>query len=86
MNRLAISTVHGIFVLQFVLCIVGFIDYKLLADIYFLIHPMAVTGVEGGFQVDDFKVVFDEQLSVVILPDWLEVQLPNADLPQIVSI
>ncbi|KAK7487678.1 hypothetical protein BaRGS_00021097 [Batillaria attramentaria] len=39
-------------------------------------------GVEGGFQVDDKKFVFEEQTAVVVLPQWHEISLPNPDLPE----
>ena len=45
----------------------------------------ACAGVEGGFQVDEKKFVFEEELSVVVLPQWHEVKLPNLDLPEVVS-
>ena len=39
-------------------------------------------GVEGGFQVDDKKFVFEEELSVVLLPQWYQITFPNIDLPE----
>ena len=42
-------------------------------------------GVEGGFQVDEKKFVFEEELAVVMLPQWYEVKLPNIELPEVVS-
>ena len=50
-----------------------------------IIHWCVCTGVEGGFQVDEKKFVFEEELSVVVLPQWHEVKLPNLDLPEVVS-
>ncbi|KAL8584111.1 hypothetical protein ACOMHN_011726 [Nucella lapillus] len=43
-------------------------------------------GVEGGFQVEDKKYVFEEQLGVVMLPGLMEVPLPNIDLPEVVQL
>ncbi|XP_041377545.1 LOW QUALITY PROTEIN: ubiquitin carboxyl-terminal hydrolase 5-like [Gigantopelta aegis] len=43
-------------------------------------------GVEGGFQVDEKKFKFEEQTSVVVLPDFVEVPLPNQDIPDIVQL
>nr|KAG5700196.1 hypothetical protein BaRGS_011039 [Batillaria attramentaria] len=43
-------------------------------------------GVEGGFQVDDKKFVFEEQTAVVVLPQWHEISLPNPDLPEQVQL
>ena len=43
------------------------------------------TGVEGGFQTDDKKFTFEENNSVVVLPDWKIFPLPDPELPQIVS-
>ena len=42
-------------------------------------------GVEGGFQMDEKKFVFEEQLAVVVLPQWHEIKMPNVDLPEVVS-
>ena len=43
-------------------------------------------GTEDGFSGDakDFQV--EELTSLVILPDWDEVDLPNPDLPEIVQV
>ena len=43
-------------------------------------------GTEDGFSADakDFQV--EELTSLVILPDWDEVDLPNPDLPEIVQV
>jgi hypothetical protein len=43
-----------------------------------------LTGVEGGFQVDEKKFVFEEELKVVILPQWYEIKFPSPDLPELV--
>lgn len=43
-------------------------------------------GVEGGFQVDEKKFVFEEQTAVVLLPQWHEIPLPNPDLPEVVQL
>ncbi|XP_076451842.1 ubiquitin carboxyl-terminal hydrolase 5-like [Babylonia areolata] len=43
-------------------------------------------GVEGGFQVEDKKFVFEEELRIVMLPDWQDIQLPNIDLPEVVQL
>ncbi|XP_052081738.1 ubiquitin carboxyl-terminal hydrolase 5-like [Mytilus californianus] len=43
-------------------------------------------GVEGGFSVDDKQYEFEETHSVVVLPDWTVVPLPNQDIPDMVQI
>lgn len=43
-------------------------------------------GVEGGFQTDDKKFLFEEHNSVVVLPDWKIFPLPDPELPEIVSL
>lgn len=43
-------------------------------------------GVEGGFQTDDKKFEFEEVTSIVILPQWLEVPFPDAQLPDEVGL
>ena len=40
-----------------------------------------ITGVDGGFDVDEKKYEYEDINSVVILPDWTVINLPNADLP-----
>ena len=42
-------------------------------------------GVEGGFDTDEKKYEVEEINSVVVLPDWTEITLPNPDLPGEVS-
>ena len=42
-------------------------------------------GVEGGFQTDEKKFTFEENNSVVVLPDWKIFPLPDPELPQIVG-
>ena len=43
-------------------------------------------GVEGGFNVDDKQFEFEETYSVVVLPDWTVIPLPNQDIPDMVQI
>ncbi|XP_046375139.2 ubiquitin carboxyl-terminal hydrolase 5-like [Haliotis rufescens] len=43
-------------------------------------------GVEGGFQVDEKKFRFEETTSVVVMPNHLEIAVPNPDLPDAVQI
>ncbi|KAK6177619.1 hypothetical protein SNE40_015681 [Patella caerulea] len=43
-------------------------------------------GVEGGFQVDDKSFKFEEETSIVVLPDWTVIPLPNRDLPDMVQL
>ena len=38
-------------------------------------------GVEGGFDLDDRKYEIEEINSIVVMPDWTEIPLPNSDLP-----
>ena len=39
------------------------------------------TGVEGGFETDEKKYEVEEINSIVVLPEWTEITLPNPDLP-----
>lgn len=41
-------------------------------------------GIEGGFDVKDNRPQFDEVTSVVVLPQFAVISLPNPDLPEIV--
>ena len=43
-------------------------------------------GVEGGFDGGVEKVEFEEQLSVVVMPERASISLPNDQLPQKVSV
>lgn len=43
-------------------------------------------GLEGGFNPDEKKYVFEEQNSVVVLPEWTVIPLDTPDLPDIVQI
>ncbi|XP_013417871.1 ubiquitin carboxyl-terminal hydrolase 5 [Lingula anatina] len=43
-------------------------------------------GVEGGFAVDEKKYDFEEHNSVVVLPDWTKIPLPNTEIPDMVSL
>ncbi|XP_053379534.1 ubiquitin carboxyl-terminal hydrolase 5-like [Mercenaria mercenaria] len=43
-------------------------------------------GLEGGFQTDEMKFVFEENNSVVVLPDWKVFPLPDPELPEIVQM
>ncbi|XP_055958187.1 ubiquitin carboxyl-terminal hydrolase 5 [Patella vulgata] len=43
-------------------------------------------GVEGGFQVDDKSFRFEEETSIVVLPDWTIIPLTNTDLPDMVQL
>ncbi len=38
-------------------------------------------GVEGGFDVDNKKFEYEEHHSVVVLPDWIIIPLPDTALP-----
>ena len=38
-------------------------------------------GLEGGFSSGEPKFEYDEQWSIVILPDFVSIPLPNASLP-----
>jgi len=43
-------------------------------------------GTEDGFSSDAKEFQVEEQMSLLILPDWDEVPLPNPDLPEIVQM
>uniref|UniRef100_T1J4C8 Ubiquitin carboxyl-terminal hydrolase n=1 Tax=Strigamia maritima TaxID=126957 RepID=T1J4C8_STRMM len=50
------------------------------------ITRMAI-GVEGGFDIDTGKKFeYDERCNVVILPDFVQIALPNPNLPEVVLI
>ena len=42
--------------------------------------------MEGGFDVDDKKYEFEDQNSIVLLPDWTVFPLTDPNLPGAVSI
>lgn len=37
--------------------------------------------MEGGFDVTDTGIDVEERLSIVVLPGWSEISLPNTNLP-----
>ena len=43
-------------------------------------------GTEDGFSTDAKEFQVEEVTSLVVLPDWDEVSLPNPDLPEIVQV
>ena len=43
-------------------------------------------GVEGGFNPDEKQYEFDEKTSIVILPSWSAIPLPEPSLPEVVQI
>ena len=45
---------------------------------------LSVTGVEGGFNVDDKQFEFEETHSIVVLPEWTTIPLPCQDIPDMV--
>ncbi|ESP01113.1 hypothetical protein LOTGIDRAFT_238331 [Lottia gigantea] len=43
-------------------------------------------GVEGGFHVDDKSYRFEEETSIVVLPNWTVIPFPNTELPDLVQL
>ena len=46
---------------------------------------MDLAGVEGGFNAND-QPKFTDHLSIVLLPDFVELPYPNIDLPELVRM
>ena len=47
---------------------------------------LLITGVEGGFDLTGKKYEYEDNNSIVVLPDWTSYAYPSQDLPDVVRV
>ena len=62
----------------------GYLAYWVSDALIIAYFSFSLLGVAGGFQTDEKKFEFEETTSIVVLPQWEQIPLPNNDLPMLV--